>query len=157
MPVAIQTQLPSTPRSIDRIRLIRRSMRCFTFGVIGLVPVLGTGLAIQALRLGRAISSDLDERWQIPPVPLYWLIGMVALWATDAAFGLAGDLFAMLVAVGAQSWHVWRRLVAQPEKVWNPARSQVIWGVTLAYAGLAFSLWTLAILAYKLAKMNAPV
>ena len=54
------------PPSVDRVRLIRRGMRCFVFGAIGLIPILGSGLAIQALRLRAGIKAGLGEGRTFP-------------------------------------------------------------------------------------------
>jgi hypothetical protein len=141
------------PRSVDMVRVIRRSMRCLVFGLIGLVPILGTGLAVQALRLRQAVSAELGEDWGRLHVSLYWILGMVALWAADGAFGLPGDVVVSFVVLVMQSWHVWRSLPPESKEYWNPGRPELVWGIMFAYAGLGGSLWLLALLVYRLAKL----
>ena len=46
------------PVSVDRVRLIRRSIRCFVFGLMGAVPLLGLGMACLALLLGRCLVPE---------------------------------------------------------------------------------------------------
>lgn len=86
----------SMPPSPDRVRTIRRSTRCFAFGIMGMTPLLGMGAAWLALRLWRQLAEESK---------------------------------------------------AHPHE-WNPARHLALWGVRLAYVGLALSsiiiLWTVA-------------
>lgn len=129
--------------SIDRVRLIRRSMRCFTFGLLGVVPVFGAGFAWQALRLRRAISAEVGDAWEPPPVYCYWVIGMIAVLVSWQwlPLAVAGTVFPLVI--GIQTWHCWRSFISTREVTWNPGRIQLLWGVILAYAGLGFSLWAL--------------
>jgi hypothetical protein len=142
--------------SIDWIRVIRRSMRCYVFGLIGLVPLFGAGLAVQALRLQRKVNEELGQPWNRPFFAFYWIVGLLLLWWTDGVFGLLGDLVACLLVVGVQSWHVWRSFPADREAAWNPGRREVIWGVVSGYAGLAGSIWTLALVAYRIVRLIPP-
>ena len=91
------------PPSVDRVRLIRRGMRCFVFGSIGLIPILGSGLAIQAIRLRDDIKAELGERPDLPPVYVYWLGGLILLWALDGRWGISGDLATCVVLLAAQT------------------------------------------------------
>jgi hypothetical protein len=134
------------------VRVIRRSMRCLAFGLIGLVPLVGTGFACQALRLGRAISLDFEDGWRPPPVYGYWLVGTMALVVADAALGLLGDLAVCSLLLGLQSWHCWRRSGGQGGRVWNPGHRELRWGVIFARAGLGLSLWTIVVLVLRVSK-----
>ena len=52
--------LPAPPNrpSVDRVRMIRRSIRCFVFGAVGAVPLFGLGTAFLALRLQRELARE---------------------------------------------------------------------------------------------------
>jgi hypothetical protein len=133
------------PRSIDMVRLIRRSMRCFIFGLLGLIPFFGVGFAYQALRLRRAISADIGDAWDPPPVYCYWVIGLVAVIAAWSWITVTVAMLVFLAVVALQTWHCWRSFRAAPEAIWNPGRQQLFWGVIFAYAGLGLSLWALVL------------
>jgi hypothetical protein len=142
-------------RSIDKVRLIRGAMRCFTFGALGLMPVLGAGLAVQALRLADRINAELGQPRNRPAVYFYWTPGLLLLWLGDTVLGLAGEVVACVALLTLQSIHVWRSARRMPAPAGNPAYLQVTLGVTLAYAGLALSLWLLAAVGHRIVQLNA--
>jgi hypothetical protein len=137
-------------RSVDRVRVIRRSMRCFVLGLIGLVPLFGAAFACQALRLRRNVSLDLKDDWTPPPVYCYWLIGATAMMAGDALIGWAGDCAIGLALVALQSYHCWRTFRNRVELIWNPAERQLFLGVICAYAGLGLGLWMVVVLGLQI-------
>ena len=138
------------PCSIDRVRLIRRGARCFAFGAIGLIPVVGAGLAVQALRLGDQLNQELGETRQTRAMCWYWLAGVALVWAADAYFGLSAVLLVCVVLLALQSAHVWRKGRPVAGQQWNPAHRHVRLGVAFACAGLGLSLWLLALVAHQL-------
>ncbi len=143
--------------SIDMVRLIRRSMRCFIFGLLGIVPLFGAGFAWQALRLQGAITRELEEAWTLPPVYCYWLLGVVGLAGADRWGGGAADLAFCFVLLIVQSWHIWRSFVSRRESVWNPGGPQLLWGTVLANAGVSLSVWVVVILVLRAAEMASAV
>ena len=153
----VTNELIGSPRSVDMVRVIRRSMRCFLFGVIGLVPLLGAGFAYQALRLRRSLSTDLEDGWAPPPVIVFWLMGIAAMIASRSLLGLGGDLAICVAILGLQSWLCWHRFQNRREKVWNPGGRQLLLGVLSAYAGLGLSLWIVVVLVLQVLKMLDPV
>ena len=152
MPISERDRSSPPPASIDMVRVIRRSIRCFVFGVIGLVPLFGAGFAYQALRLRRAVSLDLEDGWKPPPVYLYWLLGTVALLAADAGIGVPGDVVVCVVILGIQSWQCYRCFDRASTPVWNPGQRELLWGVLLAQVGLALTLWTIVVLVLRVSK-----
>jgi len=52
---------PATPDS--RIGLIRRSMKCFAFGWLALVPLFGLPFAVHGLSLFRATRREAAGMW----------------------------------------------------------------------------------------------
>ena len=149
-------QIQMAPRSVDMVRIIRRSMRCFVFGLIGLVPILGVGLAVQALRLQRAVCAELGEPWQAPPVYFYLLFTALGLWWLDPRLGFGGDIFLVVAVLTAQSCHVFRRFPSPEKAVWNPGRAALIGGVMLAYAGQTITLSGVVIALCRIVKLSGP-
>jgi hypothetical protein len=143
------------PASLDRVQIIRRSSRCSLFGKIGLVPIIGTGLAIQALRLRRTVCGELGMQWLLPPVAVYWALGLATLWAVDRVLGIPGDAFAIVLLLLLQSWHLWMRVPRAPTPAWNPVRAELACGAILACAGIGSSLWLLTVVVDRLLRMTA--
>src|SRR5438045_3062360 len=98
------------PRSIDMVRVIRRCLRCYFFGAMGLVPLAGVGLAVQALRLRRQVEAELGESKPTPWIVVYSLVGVLLIWALDGPLGGVGDLSAWVILVLVQSWNLWHAL-----------------------------------------------
>jgi len=125
--------------SLDRVRLIRRSMRCGVFGALGAVPVFGLPLGWVAMRLYRQVGEEAGDRWNLRTLNACWAAGLLALaglvflewWALAGLFSLLlmGTHFLVLAMLA-------RRVQARE---WNPARRWVYWGVGLAYSGRATS------------------
>jgi hypothetical protein len=123
-------------------------MRCLIFGAIGLIPLFGAGLAVQALRLRRAVSQEVGEKWT-PPVPGWWVAGLLAVSLADRKWGAPGSIAVCVLLLMAQSWHIRQSYHPDTGAVWNPGWPQLIWGTVLASAGLSLSLWLLAVLAAR--------
>lgn len=147
LPLRPQSDSARVLRSIDMARLIRRSLRCFVFGSIGMVPLVGTGLALQSMRLGQSVTRDSGEVWSPPPFRVYRFVGVLLLWLADPVWGLAGDWTLATFVLLIQSGHSLRRFLRSPSTVtWNPGQGQIACGMTLAQVGLSLSLWILTIL-----------
>ena len=71
----------------DRIRLIERSLRCFVFGLLSLIPLLGLPFAILAVSWHLKVWSEFGREWN--PARLYlgcgyglaWLGGLISFGA----------------------------------------------------------------------------
>jgi len=46
---------------MDKIRVIKGSLACFTFGWLALVPILGIPAALRAMALYRRVQNEMDE------------------------------------------------------------------------------------------------
>jgi hypothetical protein len=66
---------PSNPPPMDKIELIERSLRAFSFGLPGLVPFLGTPFAIVAIANNARIKRLGGSQWNPAARYLFW--GMV--------------------------------------------------------------------------------
>jgi hypothetical protein len=114
-------------------------MRCFVFGLMGVIPLFGMGMACLALLLRRELAEETGE-----PLHLTW-----ANHSSTAAFFLAVILLAcgqdgLVLALGILLAALQAGLLfGQYRRIepleWNPARHLVWWGAGLAYAGLILS------------------
>jgi len=62
----------------SRIRLTERSLRCFVFGLLSLVPLVGLGPALLALGLHLKIWAERDDEWN--PAKPYLIAGFCLAW-----------------------------------------------------------------------------
>ena len=66
------TPPPFSPPSMDRIEVIQRSLRCFTLGLIGILPLLGVPFALLALDNFRQVKRGLGTQWNPARTYLRW-------------------------------------------------------------------------------------
>jgi hypothetical protein len=119
--------------------MIRRSIRCFLFGLAGTIPIFGLGAAVLALRLQRQLAQETGE----PPGPkgittclgIFLLLSAILLCCDQPEIVLA--LAFLLCAL--QSWLVFRHYCRTEPVESNPARHLAYWGAGLACAGLNLS------------------
>jgi hypothetical protein len=130
----------STGRAPDRVGIIRRSQRCFAFGLFGLVPFFGLGLGWRAIVLALQVAKECGEpisqsmKGSLVIVAGLFLIG--ALLVLDQS-GLALAFGLLLAAFpGILLFREYHR--TEPRE-WNPARHLVFWGAGLAQAGIVIS------------------
>ncbi len=140
-------------KSLDMARVIRQSIRCFVFGALGAIPVIGVGLAIQALRLQKGVLAELEQPWKPPPLYWYWLIALLYLWAYGELFGPGGALSIFIIFAGLQTYHLWRSF-PPTEPRWNPGERHLFWGVALAYFGCFGSIVLLGVIAFYVGTIN---
>jgi hypothetical protein len=153
----IQPPAPLHAKSVDMIRVIRRSVRCFLFGLIGVVPLIGHGLAWQSLRLCDEVMTEMGTNWPRPPLWAYWMIGLGAMLILDYFFGLIGAFTAFGMFLGLQTFHLWRSFPASATPIWNPGRRHVLWGIALAYAGYFGSCGSIGLIAFRLSRASWPL
>jgi len=127
------------PVSVDRVRMIRRSIRCFIFGLMGAVPLFGLGAAVLALRLRRQLAEETGE----PPGPKEMFgctVAFSVLAAISLCFKQAGIILGLAILLTAlQCYLMFRHYRRTGPVEWNPARHLVYWGASLACAGLNLS------------------
>ncbi len=121
----------------DRTRVIQRSLRCFHFGLIGLVPVIGVVPALLAIASYHQCARDIGDTWQPKWLLIGWLIPI--LYVGIYTYSMSLDGFALMILVGAAIQiaaivEAWRH---QDYLAWNPARRLAILGLAMAYSGLA--------------------
>jgi hypothetical protein len=62
----------------ERIRLIERSLRCFVFGLLSVIPFVGLALAVLAIRLHVKAWADGGQGWN--PARAYLTAGLYLAW-----------------------------------------------------------------------------
>jgi hypothetical protein len=73
---------------MDLIQAANRSMRCFVFGLLSFIPVLGLAMAAIAWIHGCSVSRGRGKEWN-PALPyLRWgrVLGLVGAFASSALF-----------------------------------------------------------------------
>ena len=78
----------SIPQPLDKIELIRCSLRCFGFGLVGVVPVLGVPFAFTALISSARLKRRQGAEWN--PAGHFLFVGTLC-----ARIGLAVTLLAV--------------------------------------------------------------
>ena len=63
---------------MNKIRMIKQSMRCQWLGTCSLVPVIGVGFAVAALRRYRQIRAEVGDEWN--PARSQLIRGVVLGW-----------------------------------------------------------------------------
>ena len=57
------TPPPVSPASMDKVEVIQRSLRCFTLGLFGILPVLGIPFAVMALSNYFQVKRIAGAHW----------------------------------------------------------------------------------------------
>jgi len=133
-------------QDIDRIRVIRRSMRCFVFGIIAAIPGLSLSMSILAFRLQRQIAEETAEPFYLFPLHVVSLIGLAFVGLLAKVGGMVGALEIAVIIVLWQGGGLLVRYRRGTPGEWNPARHLMYWGVWLATVGLFMTLAFLLIL-----------
>jgi hypothetical protein len=137
---------PSARVSVDRVRIIRQSKRCFIFGVMGTVPLFGLGAAWLSLRLWRQVASETGEPRPSSRLAKWFIVALVVALARfyfngPASYFLLED---MALAIGIvlplrRGYGLLKQYRQAEAREWNPARRLLYWGAWLGYSGLAIS------------------
>ena len=67
------------PTPADKVRVIEQSLRCFVFGLLSLIPLLGLPFAILAVVRHRDAWSQADREWNPANAYLVWGFGLAWL------------------------------------------------------------------------------
>ena len=67
------------PTPADKVRVIEQSLRCFVFGLLSLIPLLGLPFAILAVVRHRDAWSQADREWNPAKAYLVWGLGLAWL------------------------------------------------------------------------------
>ncbi len=80
----------TTRPPMDMIEAVRRSMRCFVFGLLSFIPLLGLATAALAWIHGRTVLRRRGQEWN-PALPyLRWgrVLGLVGAFSSSVLFAL---------------------------------------------------------------------
>jgi hypothetical protein len=66
------TPTPVSQGPMEKIELIQRSLRCFTMGVIGVLPVVGIPFAVLALAHYFRVKRESGAQWNPAQQYLTW-------------------------------------------------------------------------------------
>jgi hypothetical protein len=132
----------------DKARVIRRSVRCFIFGLVGAVPCFGLGMVWLAFKLYRDIAAETGERVQLYPLYLtsvsgVWMAAVCAV--NDLPAGVLADA---VVVLALQYLFLRRQYLRNAPAEWNPARHLMYWGLGLANLGSILSAVTVLLVIY---------
>jgi hypothetical protein len=58
----------------EKIKMIKASLRCFVFGLLGLLPLLGLPFAVAALVNSGKVRAGQKFLWN--PARPYWILGL---------------------------------------------------------------------------------
>jgi len=127
--------------SVDRVRLIRRSMRCFVYGWLGAVPLFGLGMACLTLRLWRELAQETGD---LPPLARGEMVAIAVVAFVLAVVFLCCDLPVLVLVMGVllsalQGYGWFLQYQRAAPRQWNPARHLLYGGAALAGAGLVLS------------------
>lgn len=59
----------------EKIKMIKASLRCFSFGLLGLLPLIGSPFAVAALVTSGKVRARQKTLWN--PARPYWMIGLI--------------------------------------------------------------------------------
>ena len=78
------------PQTMDLMQAVHRSMRCFVFGLLSFIPVLGLAMAAIAWIHGSTVLRRCGKEWN-PALPyLRWgrLLGLIGAFSSTVVFAL---------------------------------------------------------------------
>ena len=66
---------------MDKIETIQRSLRCFIFGLLALLPLIGIPMAVLAISDYYRVTTCTGDRWNVARPFLVWgyALGLVGL------------------------------------------------------------------------------
>ncbi len=87
---------PTRVFEMDRVRVIERSLSCYTMGWLSLVPLLGIFAAIRGIILYQRVRMEAGREWN--PAGRYLMCGFVLTWLGNL-FSIigAGVVFVLLI------------------------------------------------------------
>ena len=88
------------PAALDKIEVIQRSLRCFTLGLIGILPVLGIPFAIAALSNYFQVKRMVGTQWNPAQRYLTWgvVTALCGLFLTTVIAGVVGSMIFLNLA-----------------------------------------------------------
>ncbi len=72
---------------MDKVETIKRSLRCFVFGLLALLPLIGIPMAVLAIGDYYRVTTRTGDRWNAARPYLVWgyALGLVGLLISSGA------------------------------------------------------------------------
>jgi len=88
------TPSPASSATMDKVLVIQRSLRCFTLGLFGVLPVLGLPFAIAALSSYFHVKRIVGTQWNPAQTYLTWGVAtaLCGLFLTVVIAGVFGSM-----------------------------------------------------------------
>lgn len=88
------TPPPVSPAAMDKVEVIQRSLRCFTLGLFGILPVLGIPFAVMALSNYFQVKRIAGAHWNPAQQYLTWGLAtaLCGLFLTVVIAGVVGSM-----------------------------------------------------------------
>jgi hypothetical protein len=80
----------------DKIKMLKSSFKCFVFGLLGFLPVLGFGFAVAALRISGKVRGTERNFWNAARPYRIWGVVCAALSVIFWSFILILVVFRMM-------------------------------------------------------------
>jgi hypothetical protein len=73
---------------MDTIQAVNRSLRCFVFGLLAFIPVLGLAMGVIAWIHGHAVQRRCGDQWNPAQPYLRWgrVLGLVGAFTSSVVF-----------------------------------------------------------------------
>lgn len=78
------------PDAEAKIRMLENSLRCFVYGLLGLLPVIGFPFALAALVLSGQVRAGQKKYWNAARP--YWIWGVISAMAGTIFWGFVFSL-----------------------------------------------------------------
>ncbi len=142
--------LKPPPAPVDRVRVINRSMRCFIFGIVGIVPWFGIGMACLAFKLFLEVAEETGEAVKVYPLFITTVSGL-AVCSVCFVEGMPDQvLIAGLAMLALQFFFLRQQYARNAPSEWNAARHLVYWGIAMANLGIVLSAAVALLVIYAL-------
>jgi hypothetical protein len=123
--------------------IVRKSLRCFWLGAIGLIPGIGFAVAWQSLSSFKQICNASGEQPRVAfPIALL-ATAFVVNPLLHVGLPNFGDIVATLLIVAIFGIWSWTQYLRTKPRRWNPARSWAWAGATFGAIGFALSVLAL--------------
>ena len=76
----------------EKIKMIKASLQCFVFGLLGLLPVIGLPFGLAALIVSGKVRAGQKKHWNVARP--YWICGLVC-----AAVGMVFWSFILMLII----------------------------------------------------------
>lgn len=127
--------------AVDRSGIVERSHRCLVYGIAGLIPFAGVGMAVDSARLFRRVLTESGDPFAWKRFSLIWIIWLVTSVVVALKTTFLSGLSVLAIIVPAEVCLIAWWMAKNPPAVWNPARRHLIAGALMGCLGISLSAW----------------